>query len=291
MRAAIKRVVLGLFPELTAGYHLPMFAQVVAARETPTDGDLSDDFRPRFAVDLQPLNEQLEPATDMPVLPDVPLPAPMAGHESGVFGYPKDGTIVELAFAYGSPNRPFIRTVLALNLALPGVDRDAQRWQHSPDNYQMADQNGNWSRSTAGSITDSSLTRLVEAMQAVEAYETRDINTKTNDTEIIGAIKTIKAYGAMVLQSGGVLNIGALKHLQMTSKTKFMAKAPKNWLGNESDNALQLLSDLMQQVIDLTAVLDSHTHPSVGAINEGAAVTAVGSATSATKTTLDNLTE
>ena len=228
MENIIKRFVLKMFPELSARYHLPLFAEVVGVRETPAEGDVCNDFRPFYAVDVQVLDEYGNPDKAWPVLKDVILSLPVAGHEMGQFAYPENGAWVEIAFAYGSPNRPFIRSVLPNELTLPPLERGEQRWQHNAESFQRADKDGNWQRQTDQQIHDKSLTRLIEALDAVENFHRSVKNTKTNDTEIIGAIKRIEAFGAVVVQSGGVMDLSSVDHLRLTTKADLIIKA----LGN-----------------------------------------------------------
>ena len=56
----IKRAVLRLFPALSAGYHLPRFAQVVDLTEAQTGTETCTPQRPYYAVDLQILTEHGE---------------------------------------------------------------------------------------------------------------------------------------------------------------------------------------------------------------------------------------
>jgi len=311
----IKRIVLKLFPELSAGYHLPRFAEVVGVRETPDHGDLCDEFRPRYAVDVQILDEHGEPDKSFPVLKDVILSVPVAGHEMGHFAYPDNGTWVEIAFAYGSPNRPFIRSVLPHRLTLPKVERGEQRWQHNPESFQRIDKDGNHERLTDLAIHDQSLTRLIEAMDVVEQFHRQVKNTKTNDTEIIGAIKRIEAFGAIVMQSGGVMDLSAVDMLRLTTKAdaiirvigdiqqtvdgdvtstaggKHHLEAPKSWIGDSSENALRLMSETAQLVVDLANVLATHTHPSTGTISQGGSVTSISGQMEAVKTRIDTIAE
>ena len=78
MEDAIRRSVERQFPELTGGYHLPRFARVVGVADAPASAGICDDFRPRYAVDLQLLDENDEPDPALPVLAGVPLPLPVA---------------------------------------------------------------------------------------------------------------------------------------------------------------------------------------------------------------------
>lgn len=315
MEKLIKRIVLKLFPELSARYHLPVFAVVVGVRETPEHGDVCDDFRPYYAVDVEVLDEYGEPDKAFPVLRDVILSLPVAGHEMGHFAYPENGTWVEIAFAYGSPNRPFIRSVLPHRLTLPKIERGEQRWQHNPESFQRMDKDGNHERVTDLDISDKSLNRLVEALSVVEQFHVANKETATNDTEIIGAIKHIKAYGAMALQSGGVLDVSAVDSLRLTTKAnaiirvlgdinenvdgdvdstaggKHHFEAPKSWIGDDTENALRLMSETAQLVVDLANILATHTHPSTGQITQSGAVLGIGTQVTGVKDRIDVIAE
>ena len=143
MEATIKRIVLRLFPALSAGYHLPRFARVEALTEPQLGGEQCTPERPYYAVDLQVLTEHGQPDTKIPLLKDVALPTFSAGTQRGIYGKPSIGTWVEVAFAYGSPNRPFIRTILPHELQLTELPEGAQRWQQTKDAYQQIDKHNN----------------------------------------------------------------------------------------------------------------------------------------------------
>ncbi|VDZ65015.1 Rhs element Vgr protein [Serratia odorifera] len=117
------------YPELSAGLHLPKFARVEAHAEGVSSGDLADPFRPRYAVDLQLLDADGKPAKNTPIYPAVPLPLPMAGQDSGMFQFPPVGTLVEVAFTDGRPDKPFIRQTLAQGNTLPDVKPGEQLQQ------------------------------------------------------------------------------------------------------------------------------------------------------------------
>ena len=72
MEDAIRRSVERQFPELTGGYHLPRFARVIGVADAPASAGICDDFRPRYAVDLQLLDENDEPDPALPALAFVP---------------------------------------------------------------------------------------------------------------------------------------------------------------------------------------------------------------------------
>ncbi|MFZ2406158.1 MAG: hypothetical protein WAW41_13550 [Methylobacter sp.] len=291
MEKAIKRMMQNAYPELAGGYHLPRFAEVVSARETPKGGEVCDEFRPVYAVDVQVLDEYGKPDAAFPVLKDLALPMPVSGHEMGMAAFPENGAWVEIAFAYGSPNMPFIRTILPHGRSQFPVERGEMRLQHSAGSYQTIDKDGNHARVTDGNMSDSSLNKTSTAKTRTGNYETRATNVDTQDTETIGGIKKIVADMGMQFTSGQRFDLSALGDLNIISKVRFRSLAPKSWVGSNDENVLKQLSELMQLVIDLCNILSSHTHPSVGACTQGAQVSQVGTDTGGVKTRLDGITE
>ena len=93
---------------------------------------LGERFRPRCAVDVAVLKPDGQPDDLVPLFRAVPLPVQSAGLERGMYGFPEPGTVVELAFAYGLPDRPFIRTVLGEGVSLPPVEPGESVHQAAP---------------------------------------------------------------------------------------------------------------------------------------------------------------
>jgi hypothetical protein len=288
---AIKRMIQSAYPELAGGYHLPRFAEVVTARETPKGGEVCDEFRPVYAVDVQILDEYGEPDSAFPVLKDLALPMPVSGHEMGMAAFPENGAWVEIGFAYGSPNKPFIRCILPHGRSQFPVERGEMRLQQSAESYQTIDKNGNHTRVTDGNMTDSSLKKTSTAIERSANYGKSDKTVGAGDTETIGGIKKIIANMGLQLTSGQRFDLSALGDLNIASKTKFRSIAPLSWVGSSNENVLKQLSELMQLVINLCNILQSHTHPSVGACSQGAQVAQIGIDTGAVKTRLDGITE
>jgi len=279
------------FPELAGGYHLPRFAEVVSARETPKGGEVCDEFRPVYAVDVQILDEYGEPDPAFPILKDLALPMPVSGHEMGMAAFPENGAWVEIGFAYGSPNKPFIRCILPHGRSQFPVERGEMRLQQSAESYQTIDKNGNHARVTDGNMTDSSLKKTSTATERSANYGKSDKTVDAGDTETIGGIKKIIANMGLQLTSGQRFDLSALGDLNIVSKTKFRAIAPTSWVGSSNENVLKQLSELMQLMINLCNILQSHTHPSVGACSQSAQVAQIGTDTGAVKTRLDGITE
>ncbi|WP_342653508.1 hypothetical protein [Pseudomonas sp. F3-2] len=294
MDDAIKRSVERQFPELTGGYHLPRFARVVSIADAPAGAGICDDFRPRYAVDIEVLRPDGEPDPQMPILHGVPLPVPTGGEEMGVYGFPEEGTRVVVCFAYGSPSNPYIQTILPHGLSLPKVPKGDQVWQHSDAVQQRVDADGNWSRLTDGKIRDQAIEREVEAHTNQEQYQSHVQQVEHHSTETVGGIKKIEALGALKLNSAGTATVAALDDLHQATGRDFnlvvgqkhnaaiggdmqelikglrnsMARisqrmiAPKNHVGSESVNIFQVLCDTLDLIERLAGEISSHVHGS-----------------------------
>lgn len=284
MEDAIRRAVERQFPELTGGYHLPRFGRVVAVPDAPAQPGLCDDFRPRFAIDVEVLLPNGEPDPDLPILESLPLPVPNGGQEAGMYGFPEEGTTVVVCFAYGLPHKPFIQQILAHGLSLPRVPKGDQVWQHSEASQQRVDADGNWLRQTDGRIEDKAIERKVEAMDNTERYDSSTVEILDHSTESVGGIKKVEALGALKLLSGGSASLAAVDDLHQatgrdlnlvvgqklnTTVGRDMLEriqgirrsvAPKTWLGSESVNVLQILCDLLDLVEQMNTQLAAHTH-------------------------------
>jgi hypothetical protein len=274
-------------PELPGMYHLPVFARVEKICDPIYSPAMSEQFRPRYAVDLVVLDENDQPDTLFPLFQSVALPASCAGLERGVFGFPEPGAIVELAFAYGLPSKPFIRTILTDGLSVPNVLPGELVLQNGPEVRQHADRHGNWSRETFATITDRALNHAIESYNAVVNAHIHHVKVRQHSTEEITGVKLIEALGALKLMSGGALHIGAVGEIKMVSasnqKTKVVGDliqrigniadsfavlkqiikvkdGGKVWLGSEGENVLKILSDLIQVVADIANTASSHTH-------------------------------
>lgn len=284
MEDVIRRVVDRQYPELTGGYHLPRFARVVAIPDPPTNAGLCDDFRPRFAADLEVLGPDGEPDTALPLLQGVPLPLPMGGESMGIYGLPDEGTMVVVSFAYGLPHKPFVLAILPQGLSLPNLPKGDQVWQHSEAVQQRVDADGNWLRQTDGQIHDQASERRVEALENTEHYQRHSVTVDDHSIESVGGIKKIEALGSLKLLSGGSASLAAVddlhqatgRDLNLVVGQKLNASvggdmeeritglrrsvAEKTWMGSEGVNALQILCDLLDLVTAMNTQLAGHTH-------------------------------
>lgn len=312
MEDAICRSVERQFPELTGGYHLPRFARVIAVADAPAGAGICDDFRPRYAVDIEVLGPDGEPDPQLPQLTGVPLPLPTGGEEMGIYAFPEEGTQVVVCFAYGLPNKPYIQTILPHGLSMPKVPKGDQVWQHSEAAQQRVDADGNWLRQTDGKIQDKAIEREVEALDNREQFQSHTRTVDDHSTESVGGVKTIEALGALKLLSGGSASLAAVddlhqatgrdlnlvvgqKHNAMVggdmqeqiqglrrsvSAVSQRLQAPRTWLGSESVNVLQILCDLLDLVQQMNSQISIHTHASSPPPNNAASFASAGTAAS-----------
>jgi hypothetical protein len=286
MEEVIRRTVEREFPELTGGYHLPRFGRVTGIADAPAGAGICDDFRPRFAVDVEVLGPDGEPDTELPLLAGVPLPMPMGGDEMGFFAFPDEGTTVVVCFAYGLPHKPYIQTILPHGLSLPKVPKGDQVWQHSDLAQQRVDAGGNWLRSTDGRIRDESIDREVQSLNNSEKHQSSTVDVDHHSTESVGGTKTVEALGALKLLSGGAASLAAIDDLNQATgrdlntavgrklnlavggdliekiKGARRSIAATTWLGSESVNVLQVLCDLIDLVTQLNTDIAGHMHGS-----------------------------
>lgn len=148
-------------------------ARVVAPTKAVKSGNFAYPFRPHYAVDLQLLDADGNPDGNMPVYPAVPLPVPMAGNDSGMFQFPPEGTLVEIGFTGGRPDKPFVRQTMPEGTSLPDVKPGEQLQQQRAEVSQRVTQAGDWERQTDQAIRETSMNREIKA-----DTETRELVSK-----------------------------------------------------------------------------------------------------------------
>lgn len=311
----LRRQIIREFPELAAGYHMPVMAEVTGISDAPAAGGISDNYRPRFAVTVDLLTTQYKKTGIS--LDAVPVAITGGGDERGFFAMPARGTIVELAWLNGSPERPFVRSILGDRQALPCLDADTMSWQQSEDCFQRVDASGNWQRETTESISDKSHSYEQQAVKAMVTLGNEVRRILEHSVEDIDGKKQIEAT-AIHLISATVLNLLAAgsinqvsaeyatraatkgikdktgQSLELTAGVDVLATAARNiklqgqkiHIGSETTNALQVVSDFMQTVSDaLTAIStmtvtctapSSPSSPPINAASFTQAVTAIG---------------
>lgn len=271
-----RRRVEDAFPELAARLHLPLLGRVEAISDQAQAGQRNDPFRPRYAVDVQLLGEDGEPDLAIPLYRAVPLPVTFGGPEQGALQFPLEGTLVELGFAFGRADRPFIRTILGQGWTLPDIAPGEQLHQQRTEVFHRIDAVGNQTRATDRCQHDQArqLHQLADDYQGT--FGQHQLSTKQHSVECIGAMKRIEALGAIALLAGDDLTLGCLGHLSLTAAGDLVEvvgqrrhtvtgehqrmEAPRTWIGSEDTNLFALLQGLMDVTTQLTATLAEHTH-------------------------------
>ena len=218
-KTAEQRQIERFFPELASKLHVPRIAQVTAPTDSAQLGDVSDPFRPRFAVNVQLLDEDGQPAKETPEYAAVPLPVTMASDEGGFFQYPAPGSRVEIGFVEGRPDKPVIRQTLQDGLSLPDIKPGEQLQQQRAGVSQRVTQEGSWQRETDQTIQEASASRIVTSDS-----ETRTTSTRT--TTINGNDSTT-TIGTTTLLSGAILHVADGDFSQATN-ANFVTKIAKN---------------------------------------------------------------
>ncbi|WP_179876584.1 hypothetical protein [Vibrio cholerae] len=286
-KPAKKRELDDMLPEVAAGYHLPIFGRVEAVRDSAAAGQVADPFRPRFAIDVQVLNEDMQPDENIPVYRSIPLPVHMSGHESGLLAYPLEGTIVEIAFAYGRSDLPLIRGIYGRDYALPTIAPGEQLQQQREEVSRRIDAAGNITDQTDQTFTSKAFMQAEHAQQYTGEFGQHQLLIDEHSLENIIGKKLIEALGAIELLAGDNIELGSLGNMHVATAGELIEvigkvrrsiaaehqwlQSPKTWLGSKQENVLILLSELMQVVKELADTLASHTH---GGVMAGPAATA-----------------
>lgn len=205
------------FPELAAGFHLPVFGRVVAAADSAQAGELNDPFRPRYAVDVQQLDENGQPDAAVPVFKAVPVPVLFGGPEQGQFQYPVEGTLVELGFAFGRADQPFIRTVLGSGWSLPDIQPGEQLTQQRGEVYQRTDNAGNHTLATDQTIRHIAAQLSQQADDYQGEFGNHHTTVAQHSTEDVAGRKRIEALGAIELLAGDDLTLATLANLHQVT--------------------------------------------------------------------------
>ena len=302
-KTPMQRQIESHYPELSSGLHLPKMARVVAASEPVSSGNFADPFRPRYAVDVQLLDADGKPDSTTPVYSAVPLPVPMAGNDAGMFQFPPEGTLVEVGFTGGRPDKPFVRQTMAEGTSLPDVKPGEQLQQQRDGVSQRVTQGGDWERQTDQAIRETSMSRTVTADTETRELVTRETTVKATDKTTVLGTSTLMAgiiqqvtTGDYAMAAGGKYlasisgdaeteiegaqsckvtgNIDIETAGALTEKIATLRKsvaAGQQIIGNTvhigtgGTNTLTMLLETIDLLAELAGQCAGHTHPGTGA--------------------------
>ncbi len=298
-RTPAQRQVDAAYPELAAGLHLPKMARVEAHAENVSSGDMADPFRPKYAVDVQLLDADGKPEKGTPLYPAVPLPLPMAGGESGMFQFPPAGTLVEVGFTGGRPDKPFVRQTLSQGNSLPDIKPGEQLQQQRAEVSQRVTVGGDWVRQTDQTINESSMHRQVSADTENRKVVARETTVQATDKTTVLGTATLMA-GAVQHIAEGDYSVGTqanyVAHIGKKATTEvgqdLIEKigqlrssiagarqeviAPVVWLGSQQINVMQLMLDTLDVVKELAQRTAAHNHSNTGTPQNAGDITATG---------------
>ncbi|MNF58770.1 hypothetical protein D3C84_403380 [compost metagenome] len=268
------------FPELADQLHLPKFGRVEAISDRASAGQRNDPYRPRYAVDVQLLGEDGQPDEATPLYRAVPLPIVMGGPEQGLLQYPVPGTLVELGFAFGRVDRPFVRTILGTDWPLPDIVPGEQLQQQRAEVHNRTDQVGNQRRHTDRDQFDAAHTMHRTADKFLGEFGQHRLRVGQHSIEEVGGIKRVEALGAIELLAGDDLLLACLGNMSQTTGGDLVEvvgqlrravagklqhlEAPLSWMGTDSINIFALLLQLMDLVEQLASTTANHSHPDNG---------------------------
>lgn len=316
------------YPELASGLHLPKLARVVAPGEAVKSGNFADPFRPRYAVDVQLLDADGNPDNQTPVYSAVPLPVPMAGNDSGMFQFPPEGTLVEVAFTGGRPDKPFIRQTLPDGTSLPDIKPGEQLQQQRAEVSQRVTQAGDWVRQTDQTISETSMARTVKADTERRELVSRETTVKATDkitvlgtaTLMAGAIQQVsagdfsqavkgnrlasitgneeteiagqqstKVAGTMNVEVGGTLTEKIAVLRKSVAAGGQQIMGPTVHIGSEGVNTLTMMLDTIDLLAELAQQCASHSHPSVGTLTNADAFNQTAAKAGKTRSKYQNI--
>ncbi|HIE1237039.1 TPA: phage tail protein [Enterobacter ludwigii] len=243
---------------------------------------------------------------DTPVYSAVPLPVPMAGNDSGMFQFPPEGTLVEIAFTGGRPDKPFVRQTVPEGTSLPDIQPGEQLQQQRAEVSQRVTQAGDWVRQTDQTISETSMARMVKADTEQRELVSRETTIKATDkvtvlgtsTLMAGAIQQVctgdysQAVNNRVASIGGndetdiagsqtvttgkdlIEKIGQIRKSVAAVQQQIIA--PVVWIGSGTINVAQLMLDTLDVVKELAEQTASHTHSNTGAPTNAGAIRSTG---------------
>jgi hypothetical protein len=152
-----------------------------------------------------------------------------------------------------------IKAVYRNGSMLPNV-KDGEQWLGNSDNYQLSNHAG-WFRSALNLISDTSFKRKVKAFES-EIESGRETKKVTGLWHTFAGTIVFKSLGSLRLLAGSVLNISALKKINISSKEVTVIKSAKIYLGSDSNDVIDLLIQLIDKVKELDKAVGEHVHKS-----------------------------
>jgi len=274
----IAKIIKKHYPEIAQGWHVPVWAVVTTINEDPKEGDLSNQFRPRYAVNVKLLDKQGNEASS-PEMPNIAISGNFSA-SGGIMQPPEPGAIVELNFAFGDINKPYISTVLPYNSTLPSCKPGKVVTQGRKGAKTAIDNNGNISLETDRELKQIS-TKLTQLANQIKTEATsKTSTTRSHLIENVGGKYQLTAFGALLLLTTGHAELSALESLTLSTASDLnenvagkkqviagelismlVEEGGKINIGNSGVNVVDILYQLIDVVNQLATSLSTHIHP------------------------------
>ena len=222
MDQLIAQIVKKHYPEISQGYHVPVWARVVSIDESCAAGDISTQYRARYAVNVQILTRQGDDVPGM-IINNVAISGTLADG-AGIMHYPSIGATVELRFAFGDITKPYIAGVLPYELTTPSVAPGEVVIQSSANNKLHLTQSGDMQQLCTGKLTQIAANISIAANKLNSSATA--INTAASSHIITTALGKIEQQaGALHLLSTGHAELSALDAIHLTSASDINVNA------------------------------------------------------------------
>lgn len=269
---ANQRMIEQNFPELAGGYHLSHFAKVVAVADPSVGGEISDPFRPKYAVDIQLLDENGNEDSNVPLFTAVPLPVTSTASQGGDFAFPEIGTVVEIGFVNGRSDKPIIRNFYPTGKTIPAVGVGEMIRQQRPEVFERTDSAGNMHKETDQTISEKSFSRKIITDHEEKTLGSSSKTVENNEQKNVGGNQSVSVMGNVEEITASDRNVGVGGNLsykiagtaEMISQAKIKLIGATAHIGTESQNIFSILENLLQIVADLANETANHTHAGVG---------------------------
>lgn len=291
----ISRIIKKHYPEIANGWHVPIWAVITTINENTHEGDLGNRYRPRYAASVRLLDKNGDIVVTAPPMQNIAI-AGNFNSSGGILMLPEPGNTVELSFAFGHPDKPYISNVLPWSVTLPDHKSGEVTVQARKGVRMHIDSAGNIQHETDRKLTQlaAELEQIIGKMSVSATGRATAI--QSHDKITVGGKYHLEALGALLLLTTGHVELSSLDSmnfttasdlneniagkrqsmikelLSLTVKDKGEIRLDKNGLslaikkgfvsiGNDSTDVVKVLYDLLDIVSQLANALTMHTHP------------------------------
>lgn len=241
MDEQIARIIKKHYPEIAQGWHVPIWGVVTTINENTNEGDLSDRFRPRYAASVKLLDKSGQEAIT-PEINNVAIAGSFSA-SGGIMQYPEPGATIELSFAFGDMDKPYISNILPYGHTMASAKPGELVLQGRKGAKAGIDASGN-----IDLTTDRQLTEICSKLKQVAGHiETQAIshtkNVRSHVIEQIGGKYQLTAFGALLMLTTGHIELSSLDSLNLSTASDLN----ENVAGKKQSLAGELISLIVEE--------------------------------------------